>query len=105
MGHKLTTFIIAQHKKAKADAKKAEGADKKKKKDKKDKDGSEKADSSDKKSSKKDKDGDGSDKKKKSKDKERKSVFNAEEAEDVVVDAEADDDDKAVGKWKNCVDY
>lgn len=105
MGHKLTTFIIAQHKKAKAEAKKAEGAEKKKKKDKKDKDGSEKADSADKKSKKEKEVGEGSDKKKKSKDKERKTVFDAEEVEEEVdVDAEADDDKKAVGKWQKIVD-
>ncbi len=100
MGHKLTTFIIAQHKKAKAEAKKADSADKKKKsKDKDKKDGAEKAESAEKKSSKKEKDGsEGADKKKKSKDKEKKSVFDIEDEETIDVNAEADDDVKAVGK-------
>jgi translation initiation factor 5 len=120
MTHKLTTFIIAQHKKAKAEAKKAEAAEgKKSKKDKKDKSGDapEKEGSSSKKSSKKDKDDkdnnssskaggvDSTEKKKKSS-KERKTVFDAEGAEtETFIDAEGDDDVKAVGKWRHHDDF
>jgi len=111
MGHKLTTFILAQHKKAKADAKKAGGdADKKDKKDKKkdkekDKgdgaaagagDGDGKASPRDK-SSKKDKEGEDGVEKKKSKSKEKKTFFDGEpgaEAED-----EEESDSKAIGEF------
>jgi translation initiation factor 5 len=106
MSHKLTTFIIAQHKKAKAEAKKAEGADKKKekkdKKDKKDKDKdkdtTEPSESGkDKKSSKKDKERDSSKEDKKKK-KEKTSVFDVEDTAGCDEVAEGDDDVKAVGK-------
>jgi len=112
MGHKLTTFILAQHKKAKADAKKAGGdADKKDKKDKKKDKEKDKADgtaagggdgdgksSPREKSAKKDKEGaeDGVEKKK-SKSKEKKTFFDGEpgqEAED-----EEESDSKATGEF------
>lgn len=91
MSHKLTTFILAQYKKAKAEAKKNEGSDKKNKKDKKDKkdttDSAEQAKESS--SSKKDKKEKKS-KKNKNDDGKPTSIFNMEGGDDKSGKADAE---------------
>ena len=87
MTHKLTTFILAQNKKAKADAKKAEksaGGDKKDKKEKKEKKASADGPEEPKKSSSKKEKSEGgeSGEKKKKSSKEKKTFFDAEDAGD-----------------------